>query len=52
MINLVVEILETLLRKEVEQGKIKGIMTHLLLEGITYIQYADDTILMIEGDDR
>jgi hypothetical protein len=25
-------------------------MTHLIPEGVTHIQYADDTILMIEGD--
>jgi hypothetical protein len=27
------------------------LMTHLIPEGITHIQYADDTILMVEGND-
>jgi hypothetical protein len=26
-------------------------MIHLIREGITHIQYVDDTILMVEGDD-
>jgi hypothetical protein len=51
MFNLVVEALATMMRKAANQGKIRGVMTHLIPEGITHIQYADDTILMIEGDD-
>jgi hypothetical protein len=34
------------------QGKVRGVMTHLIPEGITHIQYADDTILMAEGDEN
>jgi hypothetical protein len=45
-------VLATLIKKTCNQGKIKGVMTHLLPEGITYIQYADDTILMVEGDEQ
>jgi hypothetical protein len=45
-------VLATLFRKASEQGKIRGVMTHLIPEGITHIQYADDTILMIKGDDE
>jgi hypothetical protein len=37
--------------KAANQGKPRGVMTHLLPEGITHIQYADDTVLMVEGDD-
>jgi hypothetical protein len=51
MFNLLAAALSTLLRKAANQGKIRGVMTHLLPEGITHIQYADDTIIMIEGDD-
>jgi hypothetical protein len=52
LFNLVAKTLSTLMWKAADHGKIKGVMTHLLSEGITHIQYVDDTILMIEGDDR
>jgi hypothetical protein len=52
LFNLAVEVLATLMRKAVQQKKVKGLMTHLILEGISHVQYADDTILMIEGNDN
>jgi hypothetical protein len=52
MFNLVAELLATLMKKAANQGKIEGVMSHLLPEGITHIQYADDTILMVEGDEQ
>jgi hypothetical protein len=51
MFNLVTEVMATLMRRAADQGKIMGILTHLLPEGITHIQYVDDTIVMIKGDD-
>jgi hypothetical protein len=48
---LVADSLAKLMSKAATQGKIKGVLSHLIPEGITHIQYADDTILMIEGDD-
>lgn len=30
----------------------KGLMTHLLPEGITHIQYADDTVVMVDPSDE
>jgi hypothetical protein len=51
LFNLVAETLATLMRKASNQGKLREVLTHLIPEGITHIQYADDTILMIEGDD-
>jgi hypothetical protein len=47
----VAEFLASMMSKATKVGKIKGVMAHLLGEGITHIQYADDTILMTEGDD-
>jgi hypothetical protein len=38
------------MRKTTGQGKIKGVLTHLIPSGLTHIQYADDTIIMVEGD--
>jgi hypothetical protein len=51
LFNLVSEVLASLLRKAASRGLIKGVMSHLIPEGTTHIQYADDTILMVEGDD-
>jgi hypothetical protein len=51
MFNLVAEVLATLMRKASIQGKINGVLSHLIPEGITHVQYADDTMLMVEGDD-
>jgi hypothetical protein len=52
MFNVATEVLATLMRKAVNQGKIAGVMGHLIPEGITHIQYTYDTILMVEADDR
>jgi hypothetical protein len=51
LFNLVVETLASLMMKASRQRKLRGVLTHLIPEGITHIQYADDTILMVEGDD-
>jgi hypothetical protein len=31
-----------------EAGHIKGVISHLLPGGVTHLQYADDTMIMIE----
>jgi hypothetical protein len=49
LFNLVADVLASLMRKTIKKDKIKGLMTHLIEDGITHIQYVDDTILMIEG---
>jgi hypothetical protein len=51
MFNLVVEALATLMWKVPTQGKVKGVVSHLIPEGITHIQYVDDSILMVKGND-
>jgi hypothetical protein len=38
MFNLVAEALTTMMRKVADHGKIKGVMTHLIPEGITHVQ--------------
>jgi hypothetical protein len=37
LFNLVAEVLSTLMRKASNQRKIRGVMTHLIPEGITHI---------------
>jgi hypothetical protein len=51
LFNLVADVLASMMNKTSRKGKLKGVMGHLILEGITHIQYVDDTILMVEGDD-
>jgi hypothetical protein len=51
LFNLVADVLASMMNKTSRKGKLKGVMAHLILEGITHIQYVDDTILMVEGDD-
>jgi hypothetical protein len=48
MFNMATEVLTTVMRKASHQGKIKGVMSHLLPEGLTHVQYTDDTILIVE----
>jgi hypothetical protein len=49
LFNIVVEVLAAMMTKAARKGKVKGVMTHILLKGITHIQYADDIVLMVEG---
>jgi hypothetical protein len=50
LFNLDVDTLSTLMTRAAEMGLNKEVMSHLVPEGISHIQYADDTILMVEGD--
>jgi hypothetical protein len=52
LFNLVADVLSGFMRKAAELGKVRGVMTHLLPEGLTHIRNADDTILMVDGDDE
>jgi hypothetical protein len=51
LFNLVVETLASLMMKASKQRRLRGVLTHLIPEGITHSQYANDTILIVEGDD-
>lgn len=51
LFNIVADVLGVLLDKAVNKGHIKGVLTNLLPEGISHIQYADDTVIMIDGSD-
>jgi hypothetical protein len=37
LFNIIVETLATLMRKTAGQGKIKGVLTHMIPEGITHV---------------
>jgi hypothetical protein len=50
MFNIVAEVLTVMMTKATGKGMVKGVMSHIISEGITHIQYAYDIVLMIEGD--
>jgi hypothetical protein len=52
LFNLVVDVLGVLLNKAVDKGHLKDILTNLLPGVISHIQYADDTVIMVDGSDQ
>jgi hypothetical protein len=38
--------------KAAEKGLIRGVLDNVIEKGISHIQYADDTVLMIDGSDE
>lgn len=52
LFNMVVDALASILDKAKEAGHICGIIPHLVGDlGVSLLQYADDTIIMVEGSD-
>ena len=47
--NFVVDAMAAMLTKAREAGHIKGLVSHLIPDGVTHLQYADDTLLLIKG---
>ena len=50
LFNLAVDALAHILTKAKDQGYVKGVVPHSVSGGITHLQYADDTIIMVGGD--
>lgn len=51
LFNLVADTLGVMLQKAVSKGHIKGILGDLIPGAISHCQYADDTVIMIDGSD-
>jgi hypothetical protein len=49
LFNIVADALGVMLDKASAKGHIKGVLGELIPRGITHIQYADDTVIMIDG---
>ena len=49
---MVADALGVILDKAVHKNHIKGVLDDLIPGGISHIQYADDTVLMIDGSDH
>jgi len=52
LFNLVADVLGILLDKAVNKGHIRGVLNNLLPGGISHIQYADDTVILIDGTEQ
>lgn len=52
LFNLVGDALDAILTKAKEGGHIRGLVPQLINGGSTHLQYADDTIILIELDDE
>ncbi|XP_071674451.1 uncharacterized protein [Lolium perenne] len=51
LFDFVVEALASILDKAKEAGHISGLIPHLIPGGVSHLQYADDTIIMLQPDD-
>jgi retron-type reverse transcriptase len=50
LFNIVADVLAILISRAKEDGKVGGLIPHLIDGGISILQYADDTILFLEHD--
>jgi len=50
LFNLVVDMLAILIFRAKSNGQIKGVVPHLVDDGLSIIQYVDDTILFLDHD--
>ena len=52
LFNFVADALSNILSRAAEAGHISLVSSHLIPEGITHLQYADDTIILVELNDH
>ena len=50
LFNIVVDMLAILIGRAKENGQVGGLVPHLVDEGVSILQYADDTIIFMEHD--
>jgi hypothetical protein len=52
LFNLVADSLGILLQKAIDKGHIKGVLGNLIPREISHIQYADETVIMVDGSNK
>jgi hypothetical protein len=52
LFNLVVDALSALLEAASRNGRISGLVPHLVEGGLTHLQYVDDTVVMIQMEEE
>jgi hypothetical protein len=50
LFNIVTDMLAVLIKRAKDEGQISGIVPHLVQDGISILQYADDTIIFMDHD--
>jgi hypothetical protein len=48
LFNIVANILEIIFARAKEENQFQGIVSHLVLEGLSILQYADDTVVFLD----
>jgi hypothetical protein len=51
LFDFMVDSLAAIIARATDSGHLKGVVPHLIPGGITHLQYADDTLIMIEPSD-
>jgi hypothetical protein len=51
LFDFVADTLDIILSHARVAGHIQGVVSHLIPEGVTHLQYADDTMIMIQNND-
>ena len=50
LFNIVADMLSLLIKRAKADGQIRGVIPHLIDDGLSILQYADDTIIFIDHD--
>jgi hypothetical protein len=50
LFNIVVHMLAIILSRAKDEGQINGVVTHLVENNLSILQYADDTVLFFDHD--
>jgi len=50
LFNIMVDMLSILIKRAKNDGQIKGVIPHLLEDGLSILQYANDTIIFMDHD--
>jgi hypothetical protein len=50
LFNVVADMLAVLIKRAKQNGQIQGVVSHLVDDGLSILQYADDTIIFMEDD--
>jgi hypothetical protein len=51
LFDFMADVLSVILSRANSAGHISGVLPHLIPGGITHLQYADDTLIMVQDDD-
>ena len=50
LFNIIADMLALIIKRAKDNGQIRGVVPHLLDDGLSILQYADDTIIFIDHD--